>query len=93
MNRFYGWRIAGAALLISAIGTIDIFAQFEMPRSVYRMKDFDAAKEEAKAKNKALAFIFTQESSSCGLCKHASLSAADELKSRSIVLYANSPDD
>jgi len=86
-------RTACVVVIWSTTGTNVVFAGFEMPRSVYRMNEFDAAKEEAKAKNKPITFIYTREDSSCGLCKAASLGAADRLKSKSVVVYANSPED
>lgn len=70
-----------------------VLAGFEMPKSVYRINELEAAKAEAKAKNKPLTFIYTMDRSSCGLLQAASLGAADRLKAKSIIIYANSPED
>jgi len=86
-------RVACAFTLWIAVTGGVVLAGFEMPKSVYRMNEFEAAKAEAKAKNKPLTFIYTSESSSCGLLKAASLGAADRLRAKSILVYANSPAD
>jgi hypothetical protein len=62
---------------------------FLMPKSVFRMHELDEAKAEAKEKGKAITFVYTREETTCGLCVRASLSAVDELKSKSVIVYAH----
>lgn len=75
--------------LIGVIATT-AHAEFEMPKHVYRMTELDKATAEAKQKNEPITFIYTHEKTSCGLCRAASLNAADRLKSKSVVVYADS---
>jgi|GEM_PF-1208032 hypothetical protein len=63
-------------------------ADFEMPKHVYRMNELEKAKAEAAAKGEPLAIIYTTEKTTCGLNRSASLNAADRLKSKTVVVYA-----
>lgn len=80
-------------LLVGGLAAGAARAEFEMPKHAYRMDKLDQAKAEATAKGEPLAFIYTHEKTSCGLCRNASLNAADRLKSKTVVVYANSDQD
>jgi hypothetical protein len=69
------------------------WAAFEFGKQVYRMDRLDAALAEARTKGEAVTFIYTRESSTCGLCQHASLTAADQFRKQGVVVYARSAED
>lgn len=68
-------------------------AQFKMPKKVYRIDELEKAKADAESKGKPITVIYTDETSSCGLCAAASLGAADKLNSKTIILYASARAD
>ncbi len=76
-------------IIIVSITTLSGYGAFKLPNSVYRMNELEKAKLEAKTKGKPITIVYTDESSSCGLCAGASLKVADELKSKSVVIYVN----
>ena len=80
-------------LLLSLWLSSPVRAEFEMPKHAYRMDKLDQARAEASAKGEPLTFIYTREKTSCGLCRSASLNAADRLKSKTVVVYANCDQD
>jgi hypothetical protein len=69
---------------------VEARADFKMPKSVYRMSQIEEAKAEATSKGKAVSFIYTHEKTTCGLCEASSLNAANELKRKTVVVYADS---
>jgi hypothetical protein len=78
-----------ATLLLAA----PAWAGFEFGKQVYRMDRLDAALAEARTKGEAVTFIYTTESTTCGLCQHASLTAADQFRKQGVVVYARSAED
>ena len=85
-------RIAGL-LLLGFWMSSPVRAEYEMPKHAYRMDKLAEARAEASAKGEPLTFIYTREKTSCGLCRSASLNAADRLKSKTVVVYANCDQD
>ena len=75
-------------LLLGILMSGPVRADFEMPKHVYRMNELEKAKAEAAAKGEPLAIIYTTEKTTCGLNRSASLNAADRLKSKAVVVYA-----
>lgn len=80
-------------LLLGGLTAGPARAEFEMPKHAYRMDKLDQARAEASANDEPLAFIYTHEKTSCGLCRSASLNAADRLKGKTVVVYANCDQD
>jgi hypothetical protein len=64
--------------------------EIKMGKSVYRMSQIDAAKEEAKSKNEAITFLYTDENTKCGLCEAASMDVINGMKAKSTIVYVNS---
>ncbi len=64
-------------------------AEIKMGKNVYRMNQLDAAKEEAKSKNEAITFLFTDEHTKCGLCEAASMDVINGMKAKSAIVYVN----
>ncbi len=81
-----GWAI----IVLLAIAVSPALGQFKMPDNVHRMNELETAKAEARKSGRPIAFIYTKESSTCGLCARASLLAADELRRKTVVVYADS---
>lgn len=79
-------------VLILAVAT-RVQAAFKMPKSAYRMEALEEAKAEALEKRRPITFIYTTENTSCGLCAYSSKAAADTLRTKSVVVYANSDKD
>lgn len=86
MNRFL------PVFSILATGILSSPAAFEMPKHVYRMSDIETARAAAREKGVPVAFIYTSESTSCGLCRWSSLTIADELKRKAVIVYSDSND-
>lgn len=68
-------------------------AGFEVPKHVYRMSDLDKALADARERNLPVTFVYSREDTSCGLCTHASTTVMDELRKRSVIIYAHSNND
>ena len=64
--------------------------EIKMGKSVFRMSQIDAAKEEAKSKNEAITFLYTDENTKCGLCEAASMDVINGMKAKSTIVYVNS---
>ncbi len=75
-----------AMLLVST----PVYAGFNLPREVYTFSRLKRAQAEARQKNKALTILYTKTSSTCPLNKKASLDAVHQLKSETIIVYADS---
>lgn len=90
MRKYYS-----IAILLLVVGTLITpgFASFTMPRLVYRMGQLNEAKEMARDKDIPITFIYTDESTNCGLCTAASLDVVEELKDCTVIIYVNSEHD
>jgi hypothetical protein len=75
--------VACAVLLVQ--GTVQ--AGFKMPSAVFELSELEAAQKKAREKRKPIAVIFTDHTSSCGLCSSASKTIIDELDSKTIMVY------
>ena len=51
----------GCLLMLASVASVS--AGFKLPSHVYRAADFDEAVTKAEEKNKALAFVYTDETS------------------------------
>ncbi len=81
------------AILILGFLTAAVHGAFEIPRSVYKTGQLEAARAEAVKKNKALAFVLSDPGTTCGLCVAATDMAFEKLKSHSVIVLINSEDD
>ena len=79
----------GIAIVVLLLASQSM-AGFTISKKIHRMNQFDEAKAEASSDGKPITFIYTDTSSSCGLCASASLNAIDRLKSKTVVVYINS---
>lgn len=62
-------------------------AGFALAKGVYRFDDFAVAQAKAQAENKPLTFLISDESTSCGLCTHASKLAMEEFRKKTVMVY------
>lgn len=62
------------------------FAGFELPKKVYPLEKLEDARAEATTKGKNLAFLYTDVTTDCGLCRQASLVFVDELDSKAVIV-------
>lgn len=76
-------------LCIAVFIACETYANFEMPRTVYRMDQLEQAKDAASLNKQAISVIVTHEKTSCPLCESASLKAANTLSPETLVVYAD----
>jgi len=81
------WIILALPLLLLAAPNAR--AGFAIPQHVYRMDRLESAISEARAKRKALAFVYSKESTNCGLARAATLDAFRELQHRCVIVYVD----
>lgn len=86
-------RIIPVTAIVLLGAALAAFGSFEFSPRVYRWEDIDKAYDEARQKRKPITFIYTRESSSCGLCRYASLNAAEVLKQRTVTVYVDTNTD
>ena len=82
------WIFALCTALLLIAGNAP--AEFTLPKKVYRIAELEKAQAEAESKGKPITIIYTDETTSCGLCAGASLNAADKLGSKTVVVYVSS---
>lgn len=64
-------------------------AGFTLPYYVYRIDELEQAQEEAKVNDSAIAIVYTDKNTNCGLATAASLDVIQGLRDDSIIVYAN----
>ena len=74
------------SLVISAIAS----AETDFPRGTFEMADLEKAKAHATTEKKALAFIYTDKFTTCGLCQIAADAYIDAVKSKAVIVYVDS---
>lgn len=79
--------------IFSMITASPSYAGFSIPSHVYTVDQLEEAKETANATAKALAFVYTNKDTKCGLATSASLDAFKELQKETIIIYACSGND
>lgn len=62
---------------------------FQVPNSVYGVKDLEQAKADAQESGKAITFLYSDTDTTCGLCSSASMDVIRSLKAKSVVIYVN----
>ena len=68
-------------------------AGFPLKSGVYRINQLDTAKAEALSRNKAIAFIYSDENTTCPLCAGASIDAINYLSDVCEIVYVDKNTD
>ena len=68
-------------------------ASFTIPGIVYRIDQLSEAKEVARDKGIPIVFIYSDESTDCGLATAASIDLFQGLKDYTVMVYVSSEDD
>lgn len=66
---------------------------FTIPPYVYRVEELEAAMNKAKASREPIAFLYTNENTSCGLATAASLDVIGEFKDGMVIVYVSSANE
>ena len=74
------------SLFLAAAATADT----EFPRGSFEMADLEKAKAHAAAEKKELAFVYTDKTTTCGLCQGATAAYIDAVKSKAVIVYVDS---
>lgn len=64
-------------------------AEFNVPKTVYRMGDMAAARAEARVQSKPVTFLYSDENSTCPLCCGVSTEVIKDLKQKSVMIYVD----
>lgn len=75
-----------ASLILAAAASADT----DFPRGSFEVADLDKAKALATAEKKDIAFIYTDKTSTCGLCQAAAAAYIDAVKSKTVIIYVDS---
>lgn len=75
-----------ASLIIAASASADT----DFPRGSFEMADLDKAKALATTEKKDLAFVYTDKTTTCGLCQGAAAAYIDAVKSKTVIVYVDS---
>jgi bacterioferritin-associated ferredoxin len=67
-------------------------AETQLPRGSFEFADLEKAKAQAVKEKKEIAFLYTDKTSTCGLCQNAAAEFMDAVKSKAIIVYVNSKD-
>lgn len=62
---------------------------FRVPGTVFRGDELAQAQARAREKGKPIAFLYSDEHTSCGLCARASVRMIDELKMKCVLVYVD----
>ncbi len=63
------------------------WAGFKLPSAMFELAELETAQAEAREKRKPIAVVYTDHTTTCGLCTSASKTIIDELDSRCIMVY------
>lgn len=74
------------SLILAAVASADT----AFPRGSFEMADLDKAKAQATAEKKDIAFIYTDKTTTCGLCQGAAAAYIDAVKSKTVIVYVDS---
>jgi hypothetical protein len=64
----------------------------KLPRGTFGFKDLEKAKTEATAKNKPIAFVFSDKDTTCPICQDATSNLIGTVKSKAVVVFINAPE-
>ncbi len=80
----------GIALMVLMVMTFSAslaLAEFDIPGYVYRIHQLQQAQEEAKANNKQIVFLYSNENTDCPLASKASINIIERFKYRAVIIY------
>ncbi|MES2661477.1 MAG: hypothetical protein V4689_22855 [Verrucomicrobiota bacterium] len=78
------------SLAMSLLLAAGASAETKFPRGSFEMADLDKAKAHAAAEKKDLAFVYTDKTTTCGLCQGAAAAYIDAVKSKAVIVYVDS---
>ncbi len=67
-------------------------AAFNIPNHVYTIDQLRQAKEEARADDKQIVFLFSDEHTTCALCTRASINIMRRFERRAVIVYFGKKD-
>jgi hypothetical protein len=82
-------RILIIAIFSILLAASTVIAGFNLKSGVYRMNELDAAKSSALSGRKAVAFLFSDETTFCTQCMSASLQAMETLAGSCVMVYVD----
>ena len=74
-------------ILIALFLTINVFAEFKLPKKSFTIEQIEAAKEKAKETGKPISFLLSDKNSKCPLCSDASRLIIKSLQRHTIIVY------
>ena len=82
-------RVLSIAIFSILFAATAAIAGFTLKSGVYRVNELDAVKAEALSTKKAIAFLYSDESTFCTQCSGASVQAMETLAGSSLVVYVD----
>ncbi len=79
-----------ATWVASLLVAVAAHGETDFPRGSFEMADLEKAKALATAEKKDLAFIYTDKTTTCGLCQGAAAAYIDAVKSKTVIVYLDS---
>ncbi|MDT8389663.1 MAG: hypothetical protein RRC34_04040 [Lentisphaeria bacterium] len=77
----------GWVLILTALTCSHALAGINLPRDTFETSELDKAKAEARAKNRPIAFLYTDKNSTCPLCDGVGRTMIDELGRGTVLVY------
>ncbi len=81
-----------ACWVVSLLWALPAWAGFDLPEYVFGLDGLDRAVAKARQHNRPLAFVLTDPSTHCGLCRDASLAAFRALRPAAVLVHV-APDE
>lgn len=81
-----------AAIFFLAFRATVSFAGFSLPPEVYRMGSLKDVRAKAVSMNVPIVFVYSNENSSCGLARTATLDVVRELRDHALIVYVSRDD-
>jgi hypothetical protein len=82
-----GYSIVLMVLLVLTLSASLASAAFDVPSHVYRIDQLQQAKEEARADDKQIVFLYSNEHTTCSLASGASISIMQRFKRNAVIVY------
>ena len=90
MNRAFRFFFMGICALI--FWSPICFAGFTLPPDVYRTAALKDVQAKARSMNVPIVFLYSDENSSCGLARKATLDVVEKLKGCALIVYVSRND-
>jgi len=74
-------------LLVLMFSVSLALAAFDIPGHVYRIDQLQQAKDEAKADDKQIVFLYSNEGTDCSLASKASISIMERFRHSAVIVY------